>query len=65
MNDIFTVGFEKGEADFGVSSEVTSLNFKQMNDLRAMITVAIGTMEEMWRREQEKKHPASSNSEMK
>jgi hypothetical protein len=31
-----------------------------MNDLRAMLVVAVGTMEDMWRREQERKLPTAN-----
>lgn len=56
VNDIITVGFDKnGEADFGVCCSVQALTLKQMNELRSMITVAIGTMEQMWRDEQMRK----------
>lgn len=55
MKDIITIGFDKdGEADFRISGEVTSLSLAQMNDLRKMIVVAIGTAEDMFRRDREK-----------
>lgn len=54
--EIFTVGFDKnGEAEFGVNCTVMELTYAQMKELRAMIPVAIGVMEDMWRREQMKK----------
>lgn len=40
---------EKGEFDFEVSGNVCDLSFDEYNELRAMLIVAIGTMEEMWR----------------
>ena len=40
---------EKGEFDFEVSANVCNLTFDEYNELRAMLVVAIGTMEEMWR----------------
>ena len=40
---------EKGEFDFEVSANVCDLSFNEYNELRAMLVVAIGTMEEMWR----------------
>ena len=56
MNDILIIGFDKnGEADFGVRCTVKTLTFDQMKELRAMIPVAIGIMEQMWRDEQMKK----------
>lgn len=59
MNSLFQVGWNKGEMDFRVAALVCELSFEQMNQLRQMIVVGIGTMEDMWRREQEKKHPAA------
>lgn len=56
VKDIITVGFDKnGDADFGVRCIVTELTYDQMKELRAMIPVAIGTMEQMWRDSQTKK----------
>ena len=50
--EIFSVGFDKnGEAEFGVSGTVLDLTYAQMKELRAMIPVAIGVMEDMWKRE--------------
>ena len=40
---------EKGEFDFEVSAKIQELSHKEYNELRAMLVVAIGTMEEMWR----------------
>jgi hypothetical protein len=55
-NDILTIGFDKnGEADFGVRCTVCELTYGQMTELRSMIPVAIGVMEQMWRDEQMKK----------
>lgn len=42
---------EKGEFDFEVSSEILDLSQEEYDELRAMLVVAIGTMEEMWRNE--------------
>lgn len=57
-NPYFSVGYHKGEMDFSVAGTITELSFDEMNDLRAMLIVGIGTMEDMWRREQERKSPA-------
>lgn len=55
-HDILTIGFDKnGDAEFGVTCTVTELTFEKMKELRAMIPVAIGVMEDMWRREQMRK----------
>lgn len=54
--EILTVGFDKnGEAEFGASASVMDLTFAQMNEVRAIIPVAIGVMEEMWRDAQMRK----------
>ena len=42
---------EKGEFDFEVSSKILDLSQEEYDELRAMLVVAIGTMEEMWRNE--------------
>jgi len=53
---ILTVGFDKnGEAEFGVRATVFDLTHAQMKELRAVIPVAIGVMEQMWRDEQMRK----------
>lgn len=55
-DDILTIGFDKnGEAEFGVRCTVADLTYEKMKELRAMIPVAIGVMEDMWRREQQNK----------
>ena len=54
--EILTVGFDKnGEADFGVGMSVCELTFAQMKELRAMIPVAIGVLENIWRDAQMRK----------
>ena len=53
---ILTIGLDKNrEAEFGVCASVCALTFDQMKELRAMIPVAIGVMENMWRHEQMRK----------
>ena len=53
---ILTIGFDRyGRAEFGVSFTVLNLTHEQMKELRAMIPVAIGVMEQMWRDEQMRK----------
>ncbi len=60
MKDAYiAVGYHKGEMDFSIAATVQELSYAEMNDLRSMIVVAIGTMEQMWRREQERKTPAA------
>ena len=54
--EILTVGFDKnGEADFGVRMSVCELTFSQMKELRAMLPVAIGVLENTWRDAQMRK----------
>jgi hypothetical protein len=51
QTEIITIGFDKnGEAEFGVSALVGEVGFEKMNELRAMIPVAIGVAEDMWKR---------------
>jgi hypothetical protein len=65
MKALVEFGWNKGEMDFGINGAVQDLSFEQMNKLRVMIIAGIGTMEDMWRREQERKCPASSALEGK
>ena len=48
--DLITIGYHKGELDFGVNCSIEELSFEQMEDLRAIICVAIGRAENMWRK---------------
>lgn len=54
MSDIvyFSVGIHKYEMDFSVSCAVANLSYEEMRQLREMIVVGIGAMEEMWRHNQ-------------
>jgi hypothetical protein len=61
-NPLVQFGWHKGEVDFSVNASVTDLSFAEMNELRAMIVVGIGTMEDMWRREQQRKLPAAQTN---
>ena len=48
---LITIGFDKnGEADFGVRADLDLLPIVKLNELRAMIPVAIYTAEHMWRK---------------
>ena len=58
-NPLIAIGYHKGEMDFSISGEVQDLKHDEMNDLRSMIVVAIGTMEDIWRREQQRRAPAA------
>ena len=51
--------FKYGGFDFGVSRVIGDFTIEEMNQFRSMLIVAIGTMEDMFRREQERKHPAA------
>lgn len=54
-----TVGKYKGEWDFGISGDVYELSYEDMKQLREMTVVAIGQMEAMFSRGQEKRNPAA------
>lgn len=60
MDALLQVGWNKGEIDFGVRGDIISLTLDEMNKFRAMTVVAIGTMEDMWRRHQESLRPPQS-----
>ncbi len=50
VRDLITIGFDKnGEADFGIRGHVADLSMKEMQQIRAIIPVAIGVFENMWR----------------
>lgn len=51
MNEYLKIIKEKGEFDFEVSAKILKLTNEEYDELRAMLIVAIGTMEEMWRDE--------------
>ena len=55
-----SVGYHKGEMDFGVNCKVGNLTYEQMKELREMIVVAIGQMELMWAKKMEKKREIPS-----
>lgn len=57
MKEIITIGYHKGEMDFGVNCSITELSYEQMNELRIMVCVAIGQAESMWR-DAKSKHPS-------
>ena len=40
---------KNGQWDFGISAAIAFLTFEEMQELRAMTIVAIGTAEEMFR----------------
>ncbi len=57
-----SVGYYKGEMDFGVNGEVANLSYEQMKELRQMTVVAIGQMEAMWSRATQDKNPARQSA---
>ena len=59
-----SIGFDEdtGEADFEIGGIVCNLSQTSMDELRCMIVVAIGSMEDIWRSEHQKKHSASKRS---
>lgn len=46
---IFTIGFHKGELDFGVNSDIRELDYEQMKKFREAMCVGIGQAETIWR----------------
>jgi len=60
-NAILTVGKKKGEMDFGIRATIQDLSYEEMNEFRAMLIVAIGTAEDMWRRAQQAKHQTATS----
>lgn len=48
-NPIFSVGFHKGDMDFGLSSTIANLTYEQMRDFREMAVVGLGIAEQSWR----------------
>ncbi len=54
QENILTVGYHKGEMDFGVNASISELTYEQMTEFRAMCMVAIGQAESMWRTAREK-----------
>lgn len=48
-NPLISIGWGKGEMDFGVNCSVSDLSIVQMNQLRIMTFVAIGEAHRMWR----------------
>lgn len=60
--NFLTVGYHKGEMDFGVNGSIRDLSYEEMKSFREMIVVAIGTAEDMWRREQENKSENKARS---
>lgn len=62
-DDLISVGKKKGEWDFSIRSTVRELSFEEMERFRAMIIVAIGTMEYMWRDENQRGQKAAQNAD--
>ena len=50
MKEIITIGYHKGEMDFGVNGSVVDLSLEELNQLRIMTCVAIQQAQNMWSR---------------
>ena len=59
MDALFSVGWNKCEMDFAVRGDLMDLTLDEMNEFRKMLVAGIGTAEDMWRREQQRKHPSA------
>ena len=60
--DYIAVGKDKnGIIDFQVRGTVIDLSMEEMNELRQMLVVAIGTMEDMWRNNRMKQFMEKEN----
>ena len=59
MENILSVGYHKGEMDFGVNASIADLSYEEMARFREMIVVAIGQAERMW--SENRQHPVSQN----
>ena len=55
--NLLTVGYHKGEMDFGVNCSIDELTYEQMKDFREMVCVAVGQAEQMWRRKMSGREP--------
>lgn len=55
--EYISIGFDLsyGDGDFRITSSISNLSVEKMNVLRAMIPVAIGEAERMFRSENEKR----------
>jgi hypothetical protein len=60
---LITIGFDKGEAEFGIRGDLADLSFDRMQELRAMIPVAIAQAEIMWRDVQSQKPENQASQE--
>ncbi len=52
--DLISVGYYKGEVDFGVNCSIAELSIEELKKIREMIIVAIWCAEDMWRRKHTK-----------
>lgn len=60
--DLITIGYHKGEMDFGVNCSISDMTLEEFNELRIMTIVAIGQAESMWRRNNEPEASTEINS---
>lgn len=49
-NTLITIGYHKGELDFGVNTEISNLTREQLFELRSTVITAIVQAENMWAR---------------
>jgi len=56
---LFSVGYHKGEMDFGVNASMQDLTREEMSEFRQMLVVGIGQAENMWRKGNES-HPSQA-----
>jgi len=62
MKTLIKIGFSSnGDATFNVTSEIADLSLEQMNELRAMAVVALGTAEQVFRAASHDRHPVGNN----
>ncbi len=59
--NLLTVGYHKGEMDFGVNCSIDELTYEQMRDFREMVCIAVGQAEQMWRKKFRGTEPYAGN----
>ena len=63
-NNLLTVGYHKGEMDFGINCSIDELTYEEMKNFREMVCVAIGQAEQMWRRKSSGRQPYEGRKEL-
>jgi hypothetical protein len=54
---------KNGEMDFGVHGPLMDLSLEDMNKFRAMAVVALGSAEDIWRRQLDRKNPPAQTAQ--